>query len=321
MVFFTAWLLPATTARRTQHVRLWLAFLIHVTALVFSIFFIAFLVIWGETPFDPVRALNEFIEGILWFYLELSRFYVQLFVFVGLYAIFLEGGFLLLAFLVSPWGAGDERLRASYGHALRHCWLRTICICPAAFVIAFLAVALDQAENLWRDRVFPNSINWDLYYQIRPWYVRHYEDIMFSLVLLVLAGLFWMLLRAVAAKRSIPTVDRPPLCEFCGYNLTAARMEGRCPECGELVMDSLGPQVRTGTTWHRRKEIGFLRAWWWTGWQAFLHPVKLGRQIPIRRNLHDHRLYLIFNSFVFFLLALLYLPLTVMIRYGYSDSH
>ncbi len=321
MVFFTAWLLPATTARRTQQVRLWQAFLIHLVALVFTFFFIAFLVVWGERPFEPADALINYVEGVIWFWGQIAREPGTAFVIMGFYILFLEGVFLLLAFMVSPWGAGDERLRVSYGHALRHCWLRTICICPAAFVIALVTVALEQAKSLWRDRVFPNSFDWDLYYQIQPWYVRYYEDIMVSCVWLVLAGLFWMLLRAVGAKRIIPAVERPPLCEFCGYNLTAARMEGRCPECGELVMDSLGPQTRTGTAWHRRQEIGFLRAWWRTGWQAILHPVQLGRQIPIHRDLHDHRLYLRFSSFVFFLLALLYLPLTVMIGYGYSDLH
>jgi hypothetical protein len=95
--------------------------------------------------------------------------------------------------------------------------------------------------------------------------------------------------------------NRPPLCEACGYNLTGAELGGRCPECGEAVLASLGPGVRPGTPWQQRQEgtpssdvreykiRGVARARW------------LGRQMRLPPRGADHRPILVRSLPIFFL--------------------
>ena len=40
------------------------------------------------------------------------------------------------------------------------------------------------------------------------------------------------LFRSVGTRPAVPIMERPPTCEFCGYNLTGTAIDGRCPECG-----------------------------------------------------------------------------------------
>ncbi len=42
-----------------------------------------------------------------------------------------------------------------------------------------------------------------------------------------------------------------PRCEACGYSLVMAPMEGRCPECGKPVAESLGGNFRPPTDWEK----------------------------------------------------------------------
>jgi hypothetical protein len=71
-----------------------------------------------------------------------------------------------------------------------------------------------------------------------------------------------------------------PLCELCGYNLSVSPMEGRCPECGRPVLESLGPDVRTPTLWERRPQ-------WWNpvvivrvAWAMVFHPMRVFARMP-----------------------------------------
>jgi hypothetical protein len=78
------------------------------------------------------------------------------------------------------------------------------------------------------------------------------------------------------------------LCESCGYPLTGLPVEGRCPECGEPVADSL-PQRRVGSPWQQR--TGFA-AWWRTGRESLLRPADLFACILIERRSSGRLLYL-----------------------------
>jgi hypothetical protein len=103
------------------------------------------------------------------------------------------------------------------------------------------------------------------------------------------AWFLWALLRGVAARPELPAVNRPPTCDFCGYNLVATPPEGRCPECGEAVQASIGPGVRPGADWHRRGEIGRLKAWRGTFWEGLRRPISLARRVPMVTPGVDHR--------------------------------
>jgi len=111
----------------------------------------------------------------------------------------------------------------------------------------------------------------------KPWYIRDFQVLVMSAVAV---GLLWYvltLLRALSAPRAVAPVDRPPLCDRCGYNLTAAEIDGRCPECGVPVVVSLGSHVRPGAPWVHRGRIGAVRAFADTAWSAMRHPTEFGR--------------------------------------------
>jgi hypothetical protein len=50
------------------------------------------------------------------------------------------------------------------------------------------------------------------------------------------------------------------LCEACGYILTGLPAEGKCPECGRAIAESL-PARRIGSPWQQRPGLA---AWWRT---------------------------------------------------------
>lgn len=125
----------------------------------------------------------------------------------------------------------------------------------------------------------------------RPWFARRVitGSLLIHTTHWMIAWFLWALLRAIGAPRNVPIVDRPPLCDRCGYNLTTIPLERRCPECGHPVMDSLGPNARAGTIWQRRGTDGVVKAAWRTAWQAIVHPRDLGRSIQLATTDCAHR--------------------------------
>lgn len=112
----------------------------------------------------------------------------------------------------------------------------------------------------------------------QPFLVQHNDAIIGWLCIAGSTWMLWALFRSVGARRAPAIVERPPTCEFCGYNLTGTAIESRCPECGTPAIESLGPHVRTGTDWDRG---GGLRAWWRCALDALFRPGMLGRQIQV----------------------------------------
>jgi len=113
----------------------------------------------------------------------------------------------------------------------------------------------------------------------------------------------WALFRAVGARRGVAPIARPPTCETCGYNLVAAAADGRCPECGEPVADSLGPGVRAGTLWQRRHEVGAWHAWWQCAQDITARPTRFGRQVQATTASTDHRRFLMFALVAVFVIG------------------
>jgi len=60
--------------------------------------------------------------------------------------------FLAAAFILTPWGAGDERLRSSYAHALRHTWLLSTQAVPLILLIGLMIVPISAAARSFEDR-------------------------------------------------------------------------------------------------------------------------------------------------------------------------
>lgn len=149
---------------------------------------------------------------------------------------------------------------------------------PGSQAMKDFEVALAQYEQ----EVEELTGKWQLQYQEwrsrLPFLVRHNEAIIAFLCTVGSAWFLWALLRAIGAKRTIASVQRPPTCEYCGYNLTGTAIERQCPECGTPTIESLGPQVRPGTEWERG---GGLKTWWRCAITAIRDPSMLGRQIQV----------------------------------------
>jgi len=128
--------------------------------------------------------------------------------------------------------------------------------------------------------------NYQKWRRTQPFIVQHHEDMLAWLCIAGSVWVLWALFRSVGARRTLTRVERPPTCEFCGYNLTGTAIEGRCPECGTPAFESLGPQVRPGTSWERG---GGLIAWTRCHAAAVFRPRMLGHQIQVTTQPHRHR--------------------------------
>ncbi len=70
-------------------------------------------------------------------------------------------------------------------------------------------------------------------------------------------------------RRAIPSPSAL-LCENCGYVLDGLNESGNCPECGNLIRESL-PEQRIGSPWQQSPGI---RSWFRTNYQTIRHPVR-----------------------------------------------
>src|SRR6185437_7292348 len=93
---------------------------------------------------------------------------------------------------------------------------------------------------------------------------RYAPDLAFILgpLLVTLSALILWAFAAlvIAVRRDYRTPsDMPqphdPTCDDCGYNLVAANLHGRCPECGKPVIESIGPDIRPVTAWERNPSL------------------------------------------------------------------
>ncbi len=303
----TAWICPATTARRTAHASLWDAWCVHFLAALLSIAGVLAPIAASEVAgtLGIVSVYSELLD-ILVAIVEAFRLrpWRTVPLVVGIILV-VEAAFPATALLVMPWGARDEPLRTSYRNALRQTWLRTAHVIPCVILVGTLAVVYDRLETAWvnaynRAVVFPLP---SFSAQARPWYIDYGPPFIVAAVLVSVLWILWGLLRAVGAQRQTTPIVRPPMCEACGYNLTTIPMESRCPECGERVLASLGPTSRSGASWQRRREVGRRRAWWDCSVAAVHRPRELGRQLPVTAAGTDHRRFFALHLPVIFCIA------------------
>jgi hypothetical protein len=268
LALVTAWLWPATTARRTADVSLVLAFVVHLAAGLLMMVAVDSMLTFAE----PGHAWGDLFADIQSeFILNPAEMTLATVATVTV----IEFGLIGIAWLLAGWGAVDEPLLSSYRHALRRVWLQCGQVIVVFVVVSAALIGLEQAREAW--------------------YVRFFEEIMLFTVAVTCGWTIWCLLRAVGIKRDPTAPERPPTCEACGYNLTMMALEGRCPECGTPVIESLGAENRAGSAWGHRKRIGRVRAWWQCLWQPILRPFRFGRQLSVRTQPTAHRGYLLIN--------------------------
>ena len=331
--FVTAWLCPAISARRTLHVRLWAADVVHVLAGFLTFVLITVLASLADNK-HPLHYLREIIEEFT------NNRWQEAFVALAVSVLCIEIAYLVLALLLAPWGAADERLRSSWSHALRIAWLHTSHALPTVLLVVALSIGYnraerayyqanpypslrmtwtppslptapsDNSEQAWRDyRAAREACNkeynkkqqealeqqrkaWQEWKRNKPLFIRYGPVAITWIGVVCVVWILWALLQAAVVRRPAPPIVHPPICEFCGYNLTATPIESRCPECGQLAIDSLGPEVRTGTAWDHAKRGGRLSAWLRCGVNAICRPRQFGRQIRIGPQTHRHRWFL-----------------------------
>ncbi len=321
MAFFTAGLLPAKLGRRTQNVSFAGAYVVHLVSAVAAAIAIIVLVTWEYLGADA--GVWDILPGIREEFAlpqepEARKTALASAIFaVAIIFALVESGYLIIALFLAPWGCGDERTRTAIGRAIRRMWLHTP---HALLVILVTGVAAVQFYHIgreyrrhppWKNILPPpqptgapsDSPAWDSYHRAYvqyvaaaaearsnpPFLLRHTDQL--AAVGFLAGGVWWLwgALAVVGASYRASDRVRPSRCQECGYDLFGILPEGRCPECGESAVYSLGPNVRPGAAWVRRAEIGPLRAWLTTAKNAVLQPKRLGRQLRLSQPGGDHR--------------------------------
>ncbi len=331
---------PATAARKLAHLSLFQTFLIHLLTAVLFLMMLDLFAGLAEAAEDFGRQgwvdILSLRLGGMWS--ELWSEVVSDPEIAALMVIPLVGfevQIALSALLIAPWGARDERVRASIRNAFRCVWLHSTHALVLLVLLGSILCVLTAMRAVWDARVeqlhpmpvYPADLppgstaqeneahaeavqkyqedsdrHWEVRWQTRPWYVQFgTEGLIVWGFFPGLAWMLWALLRAVGAPRAVPALPRPPTCETCGYNLTGTPRDGRCSECGETVDSSLGEGVRPGVGWHRGGLLPL--AWTRCAVRAAVDPAAIGRQIQVVARQTDHRLFLALSLIGAFLIG------------------
>lgn len=307
----TAWTLPATTAERTNWVSLKQAWGFHILAGLTTGLVILVVVGWTENLSHQRRGtVGEAFQVFDDLVGEFDRDPETAIAVTAGTVAGVEAGFLLLGLAAAAWGARDEPMKSSVVSGLRRAWIQTPHAIPVIVVMGLSIGGISEARRQWHDRgqtypaspyLKPNPTQEDMLehtaameawhkevqrlnaerYRRQPWCVIYEEEILSNLGMACGAWFLWAVLRAGGARRRVPRAERPPTCEFCGYNLTATPIEGRCPECGTPAVASLGPGVRPGTEWERQQGGHGVVTWWKLAANAIRRPEHVGRQLRV----------------------------------------
>ena len=331
--FVTAGICPKTTATRTTHVGLGGAYVVHVVTFALAALLVVFLQAWEDIggSFDFLYILGTACSTLLDVEEVFARQPLVMTVATAATFFGIELAILLAALVAAPWGARDEPIGVSFRHAVRRTWLVTPHALLVILASALTIFPLSRATQAWwhanppTTDVFPpwsqqpcnlppgsrawqeyqalmkehqaavrkHQAAWDDAWARAPWYAAHSDDVNGCFILAAVVWVLWALLRSVGAPRPVVPVARPPLCEACGYNLTHAPPEGRCPECGEPVTASLGPDARRGPPWQRRAECDRWHAWWRCTIDPIRRPRSFGRNLQLCTPTTTHRGFLI----------------------------
>lgn len=163
-----AWLLPSTAARRTARLPLWRAFAVHIVPVILAVLTVISLFAFSEwldrdEPFHQLvfEVFDDISDMAI---MNPIQFIVVLIVIV----LSIEIGLLVLGLITTPWGAADERLRASLANGLRQTWLHTFHAVPVILLMGLLIIAYDRAWDAHHLRGDSGPSYPDLPYPERP---------------------------------------------------------------------------------------------------------------------------------------------------------
>ncbi len=318
----TSWLLPATTARRTATLPLRRAYGVHLLAGILTLLLCSFMVDVSER--DPLlSAFGELLEEFGRDPQEASVITASIILAVELEFLLLALAVLAWGAVDEPlrasWAHALRRVWLLTSHALPIVLLTATLIIgieraqrqsrsgidqpspPLPVMPSTPSSSADQAawdahkEAVRRHQVAVSA--WmtqqqearEARWRRQPFLVRHGEKLMVLGCALAGVWFLWALYRASGTRLPSPPIVRPPTCEFCGYNLQGTPADTRCSECGEPVVRSLGPEVRPGTCWEHRGDLGRVRAWGRCALQAVFDPKAVGRSIRVATAGRAHR--------------------------------
>ena len=244
---------PISTIRQTEPIRLWQAWLIHLVGLGLCVIAAAI----GE----GLLLVYSFV-GFKDMWLTISRMLSREDVVTGIAGmIAFEAAFVLAAWGLMAWSAWPhEKIAASFARALKRVWLLTS--------LGVILIAAIIFTGLTFEDLLPR-------HALIPWAFGVLMFVALSAALgaaPIVIGLW-----AMAADRSQQSCRWPGQCEGCGYPLIGLSMTQACPECGQAVSDSLGPDVRLGCASDRHLRRGWLH----TSYQALLQPRRLGQALQV----------------------------------------
>lgn len=185
----------------------------------------------------------------------INRLYIRTDGSGGIYALIgglaaVHAGAWLIGLLLMPFVTAGERSRLLYLRTVKLTLWSTVCLIPLG--LAFVVVAY-VAET----------------------YAEQFDDVEYGTAFAGVAALWFLwwlsVLLRLGAHYGGPAdgpgwQPRQPRCNRCGYILTGLSRDGRCPECGLPVHDSL-PEARRRSSWAcaakiRRKPGAYARTMW-----------------------------------------------------------
>ena len=96
-------------------------------------------------------------------------------------------------------------------------------------------------------------------------------------------------------------------------------MDSRCPECGRPVIESLGPDVRPGTDWQRRRESGIVSAWWRCATGPVLKWDRFGHDIRLTEHASNHRWFFAMHLPFIFMVGAAAIPIGIITAAGIDE--
>ncbi|HUU85235.1 MAG TPA: hypothetical protein VM243_17180 [Phycisphaerae bacterium] len=146
-----------------------------------------------------------------------------------------EVALVLVATAAMPWCAGGDRASSVWKRSVKNVYWSTTVVIPTAVIVALgYGVDLGQVRN---DGLV----------------------ILLGLLTLIVPPVVILRMLVVGAGRYVGVPDGPafaprePRCESCGYTLIRLPAQGRCPECGVPIGESLPGGRRRPTVWQQKE--------------------------------------------------------------------
>jgi hypothetical protein len=205
---------------------------------------------------NPLIELRRALAGTVLFFFGTLQGWIEVGIAVLIVAV-IEVALWVGAVLLVPLYAAGEGPRRTYLRAVKLLLWSSACQVPVFWLFFRLMYRFEmQGQEIWNAALFVLLELWWLFVVVR------------------LGG------RYGGPKHGPRWQQRHPRCESCGYSLVSLPVNGRCPECGELVSASI-PERRRPPAFARARGLpGRFVGFWQTTWAA-LHARRFARTVSV----------------------------------------